>query len=145
MFFKKQIFTDEQKQLIVAAILEAETVTSGQIKVHLEDKCPSEPYKRALEVFHKLGIHKTEHKNGVLIYIAWGDKKFAIIGDKGIHSVVPATFWDGTKEVMKGHFSKGEFLEGILFAIQETGSHLQQYFPHHDGDKNELSDDISEG
>lgn len=145
MFFKKQIFTAEQKQQIVAAIGAAEKVTSGQIKVHLEPKCPKEPMARALEVFHHLGIHNTEHHNGVLIYIAWKDKKFAIVGDSGIHAVVPANFWDGTKEVMKGHFQKGEFLEGILFAITETGSHLKQYFPHTDGDKNELSDEISEG
>jgi uncharacterized membrane protein len=145
VFFNKQIFTAEQKQQIVAAIGEAEKVTSGQIKVHLEEKCPKEPMARALDVFHKLEMHKTTHKNAVLIYLAYGDKKFAIVGDKGIHSVVPANFWDGTKEVMKAHFKKGEFLEGVLFAIKETGLHLEQYFPHQDGDTNELSNDISEG
>jgi uncharacterized membrane protein len=145
VFFKKQLFNAEQKQQIVASIQEAEKVTSGEIKVHLEPKCAKDPMTRALEVFHKLGVHKTEHKNGVLIYIAWQDKKFAIVGDSGINAVVPANFWDGTKEVMKGHFSKGEFLEGIRFAIKETGVHLAQYFPHHDDDKNELSDEISEG
>jgi len=145
VFSKKQIFTDEQKKQIVSAIQEAEKLTSGQIKLHLEEKCPHEALKRAVEVFHKLEMHKTTHKNAVLIYLAWGDKKFAIAGDAGIHAVVPANFWDGTKEVMKSHFKKGEFLEGVLFAIRETGSHLQQYFPHQDDDKNELSDDISEG
>jgi uncharacterized membrane protein len=145
VFFKKQIFTSEQKQQIVAAICEAEKVTSGQIKVHLEAKCPKEPMARALEVFHQLGMHKTTHKNAVLIYLAYGDKKFAIVGDSGIHAVVPANFWDGTKEVMKGHFKKGEFLEGTLFAIKEAGSHLQQYFPHQANDTNELSNEISEG
>jgi uncharacterized membrane protein len=145
VFFKKEIFTAEQKQQIVAAIREAEKVTSGQIKVHLEPKCTNEPLKRAIEVFHKLEMHKTTHKNAVLIYIAWQDKKFAIAGDRGIHAVVPANFWDGTKEVMKAHFKKGEFLEGILFAIKETGLHMEQYFPHQDNDKNELSDEISEG
>ena len=145
MFFNKQIFTAQQKKLIVAAIRETEKLTSGQIRVHLEAKCNKEPLVRAVEVFHQLGIHKTEHKNGVLIYIAWRDKKLAIVGDSGIHAVVPANFWDGTKEVMKGHFKKSEFLEGILFAIRETGSHLQQYFPHRNNDINELSDEISEG
>lgn len=145
MFFNKQIFTAEQKQQIVAAIGEAEKVTSGQIKVHLEAKCPKEAMARALDVFHKLEMQKTTHKNAVLIYLAYSDKKFAIVGDEGIHAVVPANFWHGTKEVMKGHFKKGEFLAGILFAIKETGLHLEQYFPHQDGDTNELSNEISEG
>ncbi len=145
MFFKKQLFTAEQKQLIVASIQEAEKVTSGEIKVHIEPKCAKEPMPRALEVFHQLGVHKTKHKNGVLIYIAWRDKKFAIVGDSGINAVVPVNFWDSTKEAMKSHFSKGEFLEGIRLAIKETGPHLAQYFPHNDDDKNELSDEISEG
>ena len=145
VFSKKQIFTNEQKQQIVAAIGEAEKQTSGQIRVHLEEKCPKEPLARAVDVFHKLEMHKTKHKNAVLIYIAWGDKKFAIAGDSGIHAVVPADFWHGTKEVMKGHFKKEEFLAGLLFAIKETGEHLKQYFPHSGNDKNELSDEISEG
>jgi uncharacterized membrane protein len=145
VFFKKQIFTDEQKKQIVAAIQQAEKLTSGQIRVHVEAKCPKEPLKRAIEVFHKLEMHKTTHKNAVLIYIAWEDKKFAIAGDSGIHAVVPANFWDSTKEAMKSHFKKGEFLQGILLAIKETGPHLQQYFPHDDNDTNELSDEISEG
>ena len=145
MLFKKHLFSAEQKQLIVASIQEAEKLTSGEIKVHLEPKCAKEPMARALEVFHKLGVHKTEHKNGVLIYLAWRDKKFAIIGDAGINKVVPANFWDSTKEEMKKHFSKGEFMEGISFAIKETGVHLAQYFPPHNDDKNELSDEISEG
>jgi len=145
VFFKKQLFNAEQKEQIVAAIRQAENVTSGEIKVHLEARCAKEPMARALEVFHQLGVHKTEQKNGVLIYLAWKDKKFAIVGDSGINKVVPGNFWDGTKEIMKSHFAKGDFLQGIIVAIQETGVHLEKYFPHHDDDKNELSDEISEG
>lgn len=85
------------------------------------------------------------HQNGVLLYIAYDDKLFAIIGDKGINHVVPANFWDGIKEVMTGHFKKNEFFEGVVFAIKESGMHLKQYFPLQDGDKNELSNEISEG
>ena len=145
MLFNKQIFSSAEKQQIVAAIGKAELLTSGEIRVHLEAKCKNGPIERAVEVFHQLGMHNTEHKNAVLLYLAWRDKKFAIIVDSGINAVVPANFWDGTKEVMKGHFSRGEFLEGVLFAITEVGSHLQQYFPCSADDKNELSDEISEG
>lgn len=146
MLFSKDFFSAEQKKTIVRAIAEAEDMTSGEIRVHIEPKCKNEDVlQRATEMFYQLGMDKTAAANGVLIYIAYEDHRFAIIGDKGINSVVPATFWDGTKEVMKGHFERGEFLEGILFAVRESGFHLKQYFPISEHDKNELSDEISEG
>ena len=145
MFFKKPFFTDSQKLSLVEAITLAEAMTSGEIRVHTEAKCKAEDTAtRATEVFFKLKMNQTAQKNGVLIYLAYEDKKFAIMGDEGINAVVPATFWDGTKEVMRGHFQQGEFYEGVIFAVQETGFHLKQYFPLLNGDKNELTNELSE-
>lgn len=142
----KDFFSAEQKQALVKAIGEAEHMSSGEIRVHIEPKCKHENVlQRAAEVFYKLGMDKTTHANGVLIYIAHDDRKFAIVGDKGINAVVPANFWDGTKEMMREHFKRGEFYEGVLFAIRETGEHLKQYFPQTPNHKNQLPDEISEG
>lgn len=146
MLFDKPLFTAEEKNAIVEAIGSAEAMTSGEIRLHIETKCKTEdPLERALQVFYELKMNETALQNGVLIYLAYTDHKFAIIGDKGINTVVPATFWDGVKEVMAGHFRQGEFFQGVVFAIKETGVHLKQYFPLQHGDKNELSNDISEG
>jgi uncharacterized membrane protein len=145
MLFDKPLFTDEQKKAIVLAISDAEAMTSGEIRLHIEPKCKTENVlDRATEVFFQLKMNETLHQNGVLIYIAQEDHKFAIIGDKGINEVVPANFWDGTKEVMREHFKRHEFFEGVVFAIRETGFHLKQYFPLKEDDKNELSNEISE-
>ncbi len=146
MLFKKKFFTAEENKSIVDAIAQAEAMTSGEIRVHIEGVCSTESVlDRATEVFYHLKMNETIHQNGVLIYLSHEDHQFAIIGDKGINAVVPANFWDGTKEVMKEHFKRQEFLEGILFAIAETGSHLKQYFPIKSNDKNELPNEISEG
>ena len=146
MIFKKHFFNEEERKKIVQAITDAEAMTSGEIRLHIEAKCKKENVlDRATEVFFQLKMNETKEENGVLVYLAHADKKFAIIGDKGINEVVPANFWDGTKEVMSGHFKQGEFLQGILFVIEETGSHLKQYFPLQAGDKNELTNEISEG
>ena len=145
MIFKKHFFKEDERKKIVQSIAEAEAMTSGEIRLHIEAKCKNEnALDRATEVFFQLKMNETVHKNGVLIYLAYEDKKLAIIGDKGIDEVVPANFWDGIKEVMSGHFKQNEFLEGIIFAIQETGSHLMQYFPVQSDDKNEISNEISE-
>jgi len=144
--FQKQFFTEAERQKIVQAIVDAEAMTSGEIRLHVEPKCKKDNVlERAAEVFFQLKMNETAQQNGVLIYLAYDDKQFAIIGDKGINEVVPANFWDGIKEVMSGHFKQSEFIEGILFAVKETGFHLKQYFPLQTGDKNELTNDISEG
>jgi uncharacterized membrane protein len=145
MLFRKKFFSEQEKDALVKAITEAEEMTSGEIRVHIEPKCKGDVLHRATEVFHHLNMDKTTHANGVLIYIAHDDKKFAILGDKGINAVVPANFWEGTKEVMREHFKRGEFFEGTVFAIRETGSHLKQYFPHLGNQQNELPNEISEG
>ena len=137
------LFNDEEQQRIRTAIEDAEKHTSGQIRVCIEKTCSEPPLDRATKYFHKLNMHKTRHRNGVLVYLATVDRKFAIIGDGGINKVVPADFWDSTKEDMLEHFKLGDLVEGIVTGLKIAGDHLQKYFPHNAGDTNELSDDIA--
>ncbi|WP_247232643.1 TPM domain-containing protein [Telluribacter sp. SYSU D00476] len=136
----------EDQQQIVAAIKQAESKTSGEIKVHIEKYCPDgTPIERAKVVFEQLGMQNTALKNGVLFYLAYEDHKFAVIGDVGIYKKVPHDFWDSTKELLRHHFSHGEFKEGLCNGIREAGVQLKTYFPTHSDDINELPDDISFG
>jgi len=138
-------FKPEEEERIVASILKAERHTSGEIRVHLEDNFKGDVLKEAEKVFLKLGMQKTEARNGVLIFLAPEKKAFAIIGDKGINEVVPENFWQEERDLMLEHFRKGEFCEGICAAIEQVGEKLQHYFPYVKGDENELPDDISYG
>jgi uncharacterized membrane protein len=88
---------------------------------------------------------KTHLRNGVLIYLSIRDRKFAIIGDHGIHRVVPANFWDHIKEDAILLFKEGRFKEGLVKAISETGEHLKKHYPYQKNDVNELPDEISFG
>lgn len=139
----KLFFSEEEKSKIIQAIALAEKETSGEIRVHLEEKCGDDVIKRATQVFTKLNMHKTDLKNGVLIYLAVKDKKFAIIGDEGINNSVPENFWDTIKNNMAVSFSHGNFIDGIIGAINESGEQLKQFFPFHQADVNEVSDEIS--
>ncbi len=142
---KTQFFSNKEKEQIVAAIEEAEKRTSGEIRVHVEPGSGKDPIVRAKEVFEKLGMAKTDLRNGVLIYLAAKDRCFAIIGDQGIDKVVPANFWEDTKEQMSLLFKEGRFTDGVCNAIKSAGGHLAAHFPYQRGDVNELSNDISEG
>ncbi len=125
-----------------AAIGKAEKRTSGEIRVFIEDRSADDPLDRAAFLFHKLGMANTGLHNGVLIYVALKDRKFSIIGDKGIHEKVGPGFWDAIKEKMTTHFKAGRIYDGILAAVEDSGEALAGHFPYTSGDRNELSDDI---
>lgn len=137
------IFNEEEQQRIRTAIQDAEKNTSGQIRVCIEKTCSENVLDRAAKYFHKLDMHQTKHRNGVLIYVATVDRKFAVIGDAGINQVVPDNFWDSTKEDMLEHFKLGNLVEGIVTGLAIAGEQLQKYFPHGSDDTNELPDDIA--
>ena len=137
--------SNEEEQKIVDAILEAEKNTSGEIRVHIEASSKIDHFSRAQQVFHFLKMDNTKDENGVLIYVAVEDKKFVIYGDKGIDKAVPRGFWESTKEIIQSHFINGEFTEGIISGILNAGKELEEHFPWHHGDTNELSDAVSKG
>jgi len=137
------VFTEEEQHRIQQAVADAEKNTSGEIRVCMEKTCSDNPLDRAAKYFAQLEMHKTRLRNGVLIYVATVDRKFAVIGDAGINSVVSADFWDSTKEAMLSHFKYGNLVEGIVTGIGQAGEQLKKYFPHLLNDKNELPDDIA--
>ncbi len=141
----EQFFTSEEKKQILQSIQAAEKDTSGEIRVHLENKCPVDVLDRAAFLFEKLKMHKTEKRNGVLFYLAIVDRKFAILGDAGINAVTPDDFWDQIKVTMSALFSEGKFAEGLSKGIHMTGEALRKNFPYQQNDINELPDDISFG
>jgi uncharacterized membrane protein len=141
----KKFFTPEQQDDIKQAVMNAELDTSGEVRVHIENRCAGDVLIRAAVIFKKLKMDRTELHNGVLIYLAIENRKFAIIGDTGINSVVPENFWEQIKSKMLNHFREGEFTHGLSEAITATGVQLKQHFPHQKNDVNELPDDISFG
>jgi uncharacterized membrane protein len=140
------MLSEEQKKIIVEAIKAAEKNTSGEIKVHIEHHCPStDAVERAKELFGILELHKTQLSNSVLFYLAVTDKKFAILGDKGIDAVVENDFWTSTRDILKAHFVQNNIAEGLAEGITMAGQQLKKYFPYQSNDVNEISDDISFG
>ncbi len=132
-----------EEQEIVLAIVEAEKNTSGEIRVHIEEHTEKSPLERAQEVFFELKMDETQDRNGVLFYVCVSDKKFAIIGDKGINEAVESDFWDCTKDTVIANFKEGNFKKGLVEGILRAGERLKKYFPFQSDDTNELSNEIS--
>jgi len=144
--FEKSFLTADEKKAIVAAIKDAEMCTSGEIRVHIEKATAGlSAVDRAKAVFAKQEMQKTKDRNGVLIYIAYESKSFAIWGDEGIHNQVGDAFWQAEMNLLKDYFSKDDFAQGIIHTVKEVGERLKLNFSYERDDKNELSDEISEG
>ena len=136
------LFTEQEQEQISNAIADAEKATSGEIRIAIEEHCEGDAFEKATSYFEKLGMDKTSRRNGVLIFLAHADHKFAIIGDKGINNVVPVDFWETTKVAMKAHFSSGNLAQGIIAGVMLAGEQLAHFFPSTHDDINELPNDI---
>ena len=142
----KEFLNEEQEKTIIRAIREAESNTSGEIRVHIEAKCKSEiPIDRAKEVFGELNMHETKLRNGTIIYVATKDRKIAIWGDEGIHEKVGQDFWEEELDLITRYFMADDYETGLSEAVLKIGEKLKEFFPYQDDDVNELPDDISYG
>jgi len=135
-------FTEQEQEQISQAISDAEKGTSGEIRIAVDKHCNGDAYEKAISYFSKLGMDKTSRHNGVLIYLAYEDHKFAIVGDAGINKVVPENFWETTKVAMKAHFASGNLAQGIVAGVVLAGEKLATFFPSQNDDINELPNEI---
>jgi uncharacterized membrane protein len=129
MFGKKKFFSGKEEKQIIDSIKAAEQFTSGEIRLFVEPECEGDPLEKAIAVFQHLKLHEKGHRNGVLIYLATEHRKFAIIGDEGIHTKVADSFWEDIKNRMAVFFKKGEITDGICEGIKLIGEKLKENFP----------------
>jgi uncharacterized membrane protein len=131
---------------IVAAIRDAESKTSGQIRVYVQrGKLDVDPLIAATKRFHKLGMHRTDERNAVLIFVAPRAHKFAVVGDKAIHERCGEPFWQRLVDAMRAHFQSEKFSHALVEAIEEAGKALAQHFPKGSTTGDESPNEVVEG
>jgi uncharacterized membrane protein len=142
----REFLTKLEHDQIIETIREAESKTSGEIRVLIQrDKLKSDPLVAAQRKFHRLGMHKTRERNAVLIFVAPRAHKIAVVGDKAIHEKCGDEFWQRIVDRMRTHFQTEKFSVALIEAVQEIGSLLARHFPKRLSDTNELPDEIAEG
>lgn len=143
---QKELIKSIDKKAIEAAIHATEAACSSEIRVHVEPRLRGrDVLDVARRTFERLGMTRTKLRNGVLLFIAAEDQKFAILGDQGIDSQVPENFWDQISEKLTERFRHQQFTEGILEAVEAAGAQLVRHFPIQRGDVNELSNEVTFG
>jgi len=140
---QKEFLEALDQKRIIEAIANAEKKTSGEVRVHIQPKARGEIRDVAERTFERLGMTRTELRNGVLLFVACEEQRFVILGDRGIDEKVPAGFWDEIAAKLTIHFQRGEFTDGIVQAIQSAGEQLGIYFPCAPSDVDELANEIN--
>lgn len=140
----QHFFTDEENRSVVEAIRKAEQKTSGEVRVFIESHCRYvDAIDRAVEIFQRLQMDKTDDRNAVLVYVAVKDHQLAVFGDEGIHRKVGVKYWQDEVEKMISSFDGENIAEGVRQCVIDIGEALHTHFPYsRDTDKNELPDDI---
>lgn len=128
---------------VEAAIRMAERATSGEIRVAVSRFYFWGDVRRAAAAaFSRLRMDRTRERNGVLLFVAPRLRRFAVIGDAGIHQRVSDAFWEQIAEILRAEFRAGDPTGGLERAIAAVGERLATCFPSVGPARNELPDRV---
>jgi uncharacterized membrane protein len=128
---------------IADAISKAEKRTSAEIRVFVTERAVENVMEEAGRQFVRLGMNKTELRNGVLIFFAPKVREFAVLGDSGIHKKSGQAFWDAIAAKMAPLLKENRFTDAIVLGVGEIGALLATEFPWTKGDRNELPNEVA--
>lgn len=135
--------TTAEESQVLQAIRAAEARTTGELRVCVAETTTTDVQASARQAFERLGMHRTQDRNGVLIYLAPKSRTLAIVGDEGIHQHGGDSFWTAIADRLSRDFASGSIAPGLERAIQEIGDALARHFPRTQTDTNELPDSIA--
>jgi uncharacterized membrane protein len=142
----KEFLSKLEHDQIVRAIREAESKTSGEIRVFIQrGEVKGDPLVTAQKRFRRLGLHKNSHHNDVLIWVAPRAHKFAVVGDEAIHRKCGEELWRRLVENMREHFRNEKFSHALVDAIHEIGDALATNFPRGSMSTGRQADEVIEG
>ena len=112
-----------------------EAMTPGFVKRH-------SVHKSALEQFLAHGIHLTEGRTGVLIFVSLSEHQAEIVADTAIYAKVDPIVWTEAIAALLAQAKEGQLANGIIAAIERSGMVLSEHFPPSVDDTNELPNKV---
>ena len=119
-----------EDEKIVTAIGDAESRTSGQIRVWISHKNVSDPSQRRDRDLKNCEWRRQKIATRVLLYFAPRTRKFAIIGDTGVHEKCGAEFWTKVAAQLTHDIHEMPMTDAIINSIRTVGGLLAAHFPH---------------
>jgi putative membrane protein len=131
---------------LLAFIIVAVTLSRPAIRLLLVPRRAR--YERAHDLamrqFFAQGLHRTEHRTGVLIFAAAAERYAEIVADQGINAKVPPEVWQKAVDALIAGIKDGRPGEGFVAAIEQCGAVLAEHFPPGALDRDELPNKLVE-
>jgi putative membrane protein len=96
----------------------------------------------AVEQFLAHGLHTTEARTGVLVFISLAERHAEIVADAGIAAKVSQDVWDEIVGRLIADIRAGQLGAGLIATVGRAGDILAAHFPPRPRDRNELPNDI---
>ena len=138
------MLSEADEQRVVRAIANAERENRGEVRVHIERRCPTkDPLERAKVLYRVLELHATRDDTGVLLYVASGSRCAAVWSGAGVHPRADDGFWQGVVDAVAHGYREGSPVDGICKALGKIGELLREHVGGEDSAGNELADAVT--
>jgi putative membrane protein len=96
----------------------------------------------AVEQFLAHGLHTTEARTGVLVFVSLFERYAEIVADSGIAGRVEPSVWTESMAVLIADIRAGRLADGLAGAVDRAAAVLATHFPPRPRDRNELPNDL---
>ncbi|HXK26161.1 MAG TPA: hypothetical protein VMS55_26090 [Myxococcota bacterium] len=87
-------------------------------------------HERAERAFFENGLTRTHGRTGILIFVAWLERRVVVLGDEGIHGALdPGESWEEVVDLAVAGLREGRALDGLEAAVRRCGEILARHFP----------------
>lgn len=97
---------------------------------------------RAFRYFTESGVYDTAEHSGILIFVSYMERQVRIIADSGIAKKISQDMWNLIADELSENLKNGKTTEAFTTAIEKCGALLEENFPPHEENPNELADGL---
>lgn len=83
----------------------------------------------AMRQFLAQGLHLTEHRTGVLVFVSVVEHYAEIVADSGINAKVVPAVWQDAVDAAVAAIREGRIGDGLVAAVERCGAVLAEHFP----------------
>ena len=98
----------------------------------------------AMRQFLAQGLHLTERRTGVLIFVSVAERYAEIVADSGINAKVAPAVWQDAVDAALEAIKDGRIGDGLVAAVGRCGTVLAEHFPPGAINRDELPNKVVE-
>ncbi|MGD2063200.1 MAG: TPM domain-containing protein [Nitrospirota bacterium] len=100
--------------------------------------CREEVRQRAVQAFHEHRLYQTRDATGVLLFLSLLEHRVELLADTGIDALVAEGTWDGVVGDLTAAMRAGDYVNGVVRAVERIGEILAAHAPPRPDDTDEL-------